>query len=320
MLYDSIGDGDYLLAANNDGLLFNGSYMAFREDTTYPIGTAYVKLFDVAVAEWARLEATDGQLKYISVVPGYEGTRNVVVNINKTNANGIQAFQVIDHPDNMFRFYAASQSIVDEFPLITLDFTAEGFYVTHANGSLRVTSNTVFLGYNAYVFEVSSSGYFVSDPPAFRAAIEAVQIFNVTNAEGINSFLVFNNPEGASLEFKSASLVTEGFPQLSLTANADEGFGISHGDTAMNLNAGGLLLGHLTYNIGANYSGYVVSDPPAFRATISAQQTLVSGTNIKTINGESILGSGNLVVSGGGGGGGATISDIAYLALALGGP
>ena len=31
------------------------------------------------------------------------------------------------------------------------------------------------------------------------------------------------------------------------------------------------------------------------------QDTLVSGTNIKTINGESILGSGNLVISGGSG-------------------
>ena len=34
------------------------------------------------------------------------------------------------------------------------------------------------------------------------------------------------------------------------------------------------------------------------------QEKLVSGTNIKTINGNSILGSGNLVISGGGGGGG----------------
>jgi hypothetical protein len=33
----------------------------------------------------------------------------------------------------------------------------------------------------------------------------------------------------------------------------------------------------------------------------SKQDTLVSGTNIKTINGNSILGSGNLVISGGGG-------------------
>lgn len=35
----------------------------------------------------------------------------------------------------------------------------------------------------------------------------------------------------------------------------------------------------------------------------NAQETLVSGTNIKTINNESILGSGNITIQGGGGGG-----------------
>jgi hypothetical protein len=34
---------------------------------------------------------------------------------------------------------------------------------------------------------------------------------------------------------------------------------------------------------------------------VSVQPTLVSGTNIKTINGESVLGAGNIVVSGSGG-------------------
>lgn len=38
------------------------------------------------------------------------------------------------------------------------------------------------------------------------------------------------------------------------------------------------------------------------RSNISAQESLVSGTNIKTINGQSILGSGNLEIGGGGGG------------------
>ena len=38
------------------------------------------------------------------------------------------------------------------------------------------------------------------------------------------------------------------------------------------------------------------------RTNISAQEALVSGTNIKTINNESILGSGNITISGGGGG------------------
>ena len=37
------------------------------------------------------------------------------------------------------------------------------------------------------------------------------------------------------------------------------------------------------------------------RTNISAQEALVSGTNIKTINNESILGSGNITISGGSG-------------------
>lgn len=40
------------------------------------------------------------------------------------------------------------------------------------------------------------------------------------------------------------------------------------------------------------------------------QENLISGTNIKTINGTSVLGSGDLVISGGGGGGGAPATQI----------
>lgn len=39
------------------------------------------------------------------------------------------------------------------------------------------------------------------------------------------------------------------------------------------------------------------------------QDTLVSGTNIKTINNQSLLGSGNIEISGGGGGGSYTAGD-----------
>lgn len=45
-----------------------------------------------------------------------------------------------------------------------------------------------------------------------------------------------------------------------------------------------------------NGTDYNVKDP-------NAQETLVSGTNIKTINNESILGSGNITIQGGSGGG-----------------
>jgi len=62
------------------------------------------------------------------------------------------------------------------------------------------------------------------------------------------------------------------------------------------------------------------------RSNIGAQEALVSGTNIKTINGESILGGGNITISGGSGGGGnvssttintlVSISEADYEALA----
>ena len=53
-----------------------------------------------------------------------------------------------------------------------------------------------------------------------------------------------------------------------------------------------------------NGTDYNVKDP-------NAQETLVSGTNIKTINNQSILGSGNITIQGGsGGGGGETVIEL----------
>ena len=40
------------------------------------------------------------------------------------------------------------------------------------------------------------------------------------------------------------------------------------------------------------------------------QDKLISGSNIKTVNGQSLLGSGNITISGGGGSGGYTVDYI----------
>lgn len=55
-------------------------------------------------------------------------------------------------------------------------------------------------------------------------------------------------------------------------------------------------------------------DQASARGAIGAQATLVSGANIKTVNGQSLVGSGNIDVSGGGSGGvaGAAFSDPAH--------
>ena len=52
------------------------------------------------------------------------------------------------------------------------------------------------------------------------------------------------------------------------------------------------------------YTAYTASTDTAIQGK---QDTLVSGTNIKTINNESLLGSGNITIQGGGGGGGKAI-------------
>ena len=48
-----------------------------------------------------------------------------------------------------------------------------------------------------------------------------------------------------------------------------------------------------------NYGGTGAANAAAARTNLGAQETLVSGTNIKTINNQSLLGSGNIAISGG---------------------
>jgi hypothetical protein len=75
-------------------------------------------------------------------------------------------------------------------------------------------------------------------------------------------------------------------------------------------------------------SGYGITDAQPLSAnltswsgitTASKQDTLVSGTNIKTVNGNSLLGSGDLVISGGGGGTG-TVTSVGSGTGLTGGP
>ena len=53
----------------------------------------------------------------------------------------------------------------------------------------------------------------------------------------------------------------------------------------------------------SNYYTKTETDNAITAATSTKQDTLISGTNIKTINGETLLGEGNITIEGGGGGG-----------------
>jgi hypothetical protein len=56
--------------------------------------------------------------------------------------------------------------------------------------------------------------------------------------------------------------------------------------------------------------GGALADGQLNAQDIGAQPALVSGTTIKTVNGASLLGSGNITVEGGGGGGGGSALDF----------
>ena len=70
-------------------------------------------------------------------------------------------------------------------------------------------------------------------------------------------------------------------------------------DSAQTLTNKTIGVGQLSGQVAVANGGTGSSDAGSARSNLSAQETLVSGTNIKTINGTSLLGSGNLVVSGG---------------------
>jgi len=186
MLYDSIGDGDYVLEADNSGLIFNGFAMAPREDHANSLGTQSLKIWDVAIAEWSELTVVDGLLQYTSLASGFEGTRNVVVNVNKTNDVGDQKFEVIDPTNGMLQWSVQSQNTDEGFLPVALVFNAEeGFNVTQGQSQIVVSANFAMLKHNIYTVEVSASGYTISQPAAFRKAINAPSKFHVFALGGI---------------------------------------------------------------------------------------------------------------------------------------
>lgn len=82
---------------------------------------------------------------------------------------------------------------------------------------------------------------------------------------------------------------------------------IASGDRIMINDESASKIRNSSITFGTNTSQYLSNkgtweNAPTTASDVGAQATLVSGTNIKTINGESLLGSGDITVGGGGGG------------------
>jgi hypothetical protein len=91
---------------------------------------------------------------------------------------------------------------------------------------------------------------------------------------------------------------------ISISGNAATATTASTATTATTATTANQVANSITFNTSGGAAAGTTFNGSAARtidySTVGAQATLVSGTNIKTINGNSVLGSGNLSISGGG--------------------
>lgn len=126
-------------------------------------------------------------------------------------------------------------------------------------------------------------------------------------------------PEGFSGDYNDLTNKPT-IPTATSDLTNDSGFitigDVSYPVVSVNTKTGTVVLDKTDIGLG-NVDNTTDLNKPISNDTQSAlnnkQDTLVSGTNIKTVNGESLLGSGDIVISGGG-----SIDDIEYISLTYG--
>lgn len=136
--------------------------------------------------------------------------------------------------------------------------------------------------YHKYVFnmaninkiKLSGTTYSIQDENATKTVELTQAQYDALTVKDPNTFYVITDAQGADLSNYYTKSETSGATEISTALNAKA-------DTAT------------TYT-------KTETDNAITAATSTKQDTLVSGTNIKTINNESILGSGNITIEGGG--------------------
>ena len=130
---------------------------------------------------------------------------------------------------------------------------------------------------NINKIKVSGTTYSIQDENATKTVELTQAEYDALSPKDPNTFYIITDAQGADLSNYYTKTETSGATEISTALS-------SKADTAT------------TYT-------KTETDNAITAATSTKQDTLVSGTNIKTINNESILGSGNITIQGGGGSG-----------------
>lgn len=164
----------------------------------------------------------------------------------------------------------------------------------------------VFIMANISKIQISGTSYSIKDENACKVVeLTQAQYDDLpTTAKTSNSLFVITDAEGADLSNYYTKTETDGLLDTKLDVSAytptdlsnyytkSETSGASEISTALESKA----------DTATTYTK-TETDNAITAATSTKQDTLVSGTNIKTINNQSILGEGNITIEGGSGGG-----------------
>lgn len=153
-------------------------------------------------------------------------------------------------------------------------------------------------------------------------ATSASSATSATTANQVANSVTFNSTGGAAAgttfngsTARTVDYSTVGAPKadgtgasgtwgISISGNAATATTASTATSATTATTANQVANSITFNTSGGAAAGTTFDGSVARtvdySTVGAQATLVSGTNIKTINGSSVLGSGNLTVSGGG--------------------
>ena len=241
-----------------------GSSLTIREADGTPSGVVTELVFPNTSISIA------GGVGTLSVVPAF--STNVT-----GDTNTLEVTPPADASDfARFNFISHSGPTLDDFGLVKLSADPEEGVLIYAqqNG----------LGSQQYALSVTPSGFVVQGQSNFRTAIDAAAAShthgNISNAGAIGTTADLPVITGASGVLQAGSFGTTAntFCQGNDARLSDARTPLAHNQAWSTITATPTTL-----------AGYGITD---------GQSTLVSGTSIRTINGNSLLGSGDLTISG----------------------
>ena len=197
---------------------------------------------------------------------------------NITTASDVDGNITITGPD-LSSYLTTETSHADV--VVDGDFTSSGFMKTDGAGNYSVDSAT----YLSAITLGQVTGVDINDPQD-----DQVLSYNAGTGDWVNANLNWGNLTGTPTTLSGYGITDAfdgAFSSLTGKPTTVAGYGITDALTSVPAQSFASLTGKPT-----TISGYGITD---------AQSALVSGTSIKTINGTSLLGSGDVTISGGGG-------------------